>query len=1659
MRTTAKRCTLILYLGLTLAPVSHGSEPAVTGPSASRQESVSGFNVAAGVVVARSAWTEPVRPSDRAAYSARPRSVGSALSPQAGIGVGESVALTWDDAQYTQGHGRHIACWWNGETGGNAQVDVHFGYRDMQNAAGINPFPMTGYNVYDAIWGGWPRGQDCGCNLQGIDTIGWGGMPSLDMVSPPGDPGRVVMGAMSALFLSYADGTRVVDNMLFYQGSQYNCTYDPRSDLNVTWVDSILYRPHFLDQSEGIYSRDPQVVTQWDGDNTIVHVLLGEDSDGVQLYDPEYSTALTYRTWTYFRKVGDQSGAGTWSAGQIIDSIWFPWVSLTASPISAQVAVTYTNPTFYGAILDHPYDLDVWCRESYDRGLSWQPAQNITNYTNAIAYDYNHFTAWLETQALYTSDGDLHVIWTAKPTSADPYLDGFDWESFDQNIYHWSKYTNEITKVANGSYPILYTELGVSSIADAVCGFGGSNAGFIANINISQCSDKLYCVWNQIHERANRFAWRDAWEQPAPGVLDDCAYTDEFMARANWEIMMSVAWLGSSALWDIPRNVTNTYAPDCGEQGDPEAEGPCGSEYKPSVERYALDETGISLTWPEASIVDLSPGQNYSGSWYLNLLYLDDQFPGPSMWGEWQTAARTFNSIKWIRLACVEPIETSAIYATPERIEWPQWVQTGQVGYHTVTVVNEGNVVLNITEIGTYEQDGGGWLSVSENPTPFSPFCVMAGVVNTATFDIIVDAAGLTYPVWLDGTVWLKSDAANADSLAIPIHLMAADHVEPVVWDTVQSHQYMFDIYFAPDGECVALAVSNHGEMGYLGGGSVNLDFKESGLECGMREEDAIYLRSGSPFTILADDASGSNAQLTCSYNDRNQVQETGWDPTADKGSMTGGLAASGAYDSVCTGRMVNRDTTIAMERTFYAPRSSDPAADIIDFVICYTKVYSGDGMSHSHVTVGNVVDWNVPSERADYNTSGVSGSGFVYVRGTDTTGVLSCQTHSNRYATEAFLYGYTSNEWLSDNCVRNTYYHGSLALPQQLLVDTTHYRNGTPLVPPQPNPEVWWWETMVPGPNGDATAQDQAVWLTYVQNYTLGFTDTLHYWTVLTTVRNGTLSDLQAQVDYARTWHFETIRGCPDYPYTGCWAIGDLDGSGGDRPYPDDMDVSDLVLLGDALYGSGQVLDRPWQADLVVDHIIDTLDLAAMTCMIYGAQNPSGCLLSDYPLPTTCSPRVRLLGQPLVPIGTAAILESPPGSEIYQVSGIGNFGNDGVRFYHEDDFASRSVVFESDSLKLGTTSARMTVVLRGSTETAPVPLSLGSVSLRNTAVNRFEITADYSPTGTSLVGVSAYLDGRSRGVDTVSKGVVVIGESVYGMPEITRVTLNASDPPSVRVDLNLPVKIITQGTPSLEWYADRVVLTALGPTDAVTGYAPSDLKVARIPTFFLSNVGDGDQFFSGTTGAGSNVSVPLGDVVDLEFESVTAGGTTELVVSTTGPPTPAGFQVISLDEPLFYDISTTASYTGTITVCIHYDDTWLTAEEEQALTLLHYEGGQWHNITTSLLTASDVICGQTTSLSQFAVGFSANCCLGRVGDANGQGGDEPTISDISILIDAKFITGTCQDKISCLLEGDVNQSGGSNPTCDDITISDISTLIDYLFITGPETAVLPDCL
>jgi len=125
-------------------------------------------------------------------------------------------------------------------------------------------------------------------------------------------------------------------------------------------------------------------------------------------------------------------------------------------------------------------------------------------------------------------------------------------------------------------------------------------------------------------------------------------------------------------------------------------------------------------------------------------------------------------------------------------------------------------------------------------------------------------------------------------------------------------------------------------------------------------------------------------------------------------------------------------------------------------------------------------------------------------------------------------------------------------------------------------------------------------------------------------------------------------------------------------------------------------------------------------------------------------------------------------------------------------------------------------------------------------------------------------------------------------------------------------------------------------------------------------------------TPAGSTVPVDLNggssvpNGLSITYSDVATAGTTSTVSTTTAPPAPSGFNFIG-SPPIFYDITTTATFSGPTQVCLNYAGRSFTPPES-SLKLLHYEGGQWVDVTTLLDTTAKIICGSTTSLSPFAI-------------------------------------------------------------------------------------------
>jgi hypothetical protein len=128
-------------------------------------------------------------------------------------------------------------------------------------------------------------------------------------------------------------------------------------------------------------------------------------------------------------------------------------------------------------------------------------------------------------------------------------------------------------------------------------------------------------------------------------------------------------------------------------------------------------------------------------------------------------------------------------------------------------------------------------------------------------------------------------------------------------------------------------------------------------------------------------------------------------------------------------------------------------------------------------------------------------------------------------------------------------------------------------------------------------------------------------------------------------------------------------------------------------------------------------------------------------------------------------------------------------------------------------------------------------------------------------------------------------------------------------------------------------------------------------------------------TQPGTNVTVDIGNGIKLTFDNVTSTGSTTVTTSNSGTPPPNGFTIIPQTNPIFYDINTSAGFSGKIKICINYDDTGMTLTQEKSLKFYVFEQppGQWKDITTSLDTNANIICGEVNHLTEFAVMMPTN--------------------------------------------------------------------------------------
>lgn len=130
-------------------------------------------------------------------------------------------------------------------------------------------------------------------------------------------------------------------------------------------------------------------------------------------------------------------------------------------------------------------------------------------------------------------------------------------------------------------------------------------------------------------------------------------------------------------------------------------------------------------------------------------------------------------------------------------------------------------------------------------------------------------------------------------------------------------------------------------------------------------------------------------------------------------------------------------------------------------------------------------------------------------------------------------------------------------------------------------------------------------------------------------------------------------------------------------------------------------------------------------------------------------------------------------------------------------------------------------------------------------------------------------------------------------------------------------------------------------------------------------------------TSAGENIFFAVFPVT-VTFANVTKDGYTDIISQTTNPKgnPPPDYRLLGY----YTDVSTTADYVGTITVCIDY--TGIVSENEANLRLLHWIG-KWEDVTSSLDIENNTICGQVSHLSWFGLASYSPAVGGRAVPVN----------------------------------------------------------------------------
>jgi hypothetical protein len=329
------------------------------------------------------------------------------------------------------------------------------------------------------------------------------------------------------------------------------------------------------------------------------------------------------------------------TCGIFLDSIYDIAPSVTQNPNNNDVAIAYAKPRAYGAD-GNQYNNDVFVLTSGDNGLTWNPAINASNYaTGDLERAYTH------TDALYTFDNCLHVVWDAP-----------DYDSVAGTISTQAAKLRHWSSCIPGCKSLI---INADHFA-ATCERGAWNR----NVSKPTLSE---CLYNGGTQRALYVVYTYFKADDDVPSTDDCSDA----GNANGDIYAQVSSTGGST-WGPPTNLTNTTTNNCAEPN-------CSSEHWGSAAKYVTDSLRIQY------IKDLDAG---------GIVQTE---------GTWQN-----NPVMNMNVACFNMTLFRSLSAVPSGFLYPFHTVPTMNTDTTFQLTNSGNDNAAYTTSIAYTT-GSGWLS------------------------------------------------------------------------------------------------------------------------------------------------------------------------------------------------------------------------------------------------------------------------------------------------------------------------------------------------------------------------------------------------------------------------------------------------------------------------------------------------------------------------------------------------------------------------------------------------------------------------------------------------------------------------------------------------------------------------------------------------------------------------------------------------------------------------------------------------------------------------------------------------------------------------------------------------------------------------------------